>query len=177
MNTTSTLLASGLATIALVALSACGSNSPEKATDPAADQPAASSSSSTTSTTSDPCSITTAATIQAITGGSVAEGVPGNARDCTYEVSGANVRTIAVFAYGSAAEFDGIKSGYATNRGGTEDVPGVGNRAFSPVDVGQNEVVAEAGGTVFAVSTLALSADEIDPEAKAVAAAIATDLA
>ena len=76
-----------------------------------------------------------------------------------------------------AAEFDGIKSGYDTNRGGTEDLPGIGTAAFSPKDVGQNEVVVEAGDTVFAVAVPALSADTVSPEVKAIAAAVASELA
>ncbi|MCZ4499691.1 MAG: hypothetical protein JWQ74_2244 [Marmoricola sp.] len=121
------------------------------------------------------CEITSAATVQKVFGGTVPAGVPGQARNCEFKVAGGSPATVEVFAFGSAADFDSLKSGYADNRGPLQELPGIGESAFSPGDAGQNEVVVKAGGTVFAVSVVALS-KKVDPRVKALASAIADEL-
>jgi hypothetical protein len=168
-----------VAAVALVSLGACGSTSSTHHTaDPQASSvsPSSSAPGTTAPGTTDPCAITTPAAIQQVVGGTVADGVPGHARNCEYAVDGGAVRTVAIFQFGTAAEFEGIESGYQANRGPLETIPDIGADAFSPGDVGQNEIVVRAGDTVFAVGVNAVSATTINPEVKELAARIATAL-
>jgi len=158
--------------LGLLGVTACGGTTADRPNDLKADPPHQ----ATTATTTDPCSVTNAAAIQAVTGGTVSQGVPGHARNCEYTIAGGSTAVINVFAFGTAAELAGIRAGYETNRDGTETLSGIGNSAFSPRDVGRNEVVVEADGTIFAVAVPAISAQSIDPTVERIAKAVATNL-
>jgi hypothetical protein len=161
------------ASVPLVLLGACGGND---SGDEAKGSAAAQSSAEPASAPTEPCDVTEPAVVQKAFGGTVADEKPGPARDCEYAITGGAADTVHVFYYGTAAEFDGIKSGYAANRGTLSDIAGVGDHAFSPGDVGANEIVALKGDTVFAVSVGAISADSVTPEVKTLAGLIANDL-
>jgi hypothetical protein len=171
MSLTHHIARAGIAA-AVLALSACGGSDGNTGAATKATTPVTASSNAAT----DPCSVTTTATITKAFGGTVAEGTPGHARNCEYAVSGGAASTVEIFAYGTAAEFDGIRSGYETNRGPLEEIAAIGEHAFSPGDVGQNEVVVQAGGIVFAVGINAVSAGDVAPEVKELAGLIAQDL-
>jgi hypothetical protein len=167
----------GLAATILLGLSACGdSDSPDA--DPAAatspDTKSADPASSGAPT--EACDVTDATTIQSVFGGVVGDGTPGHARDCVYIIDGGAATNVHVFYYGTAAELGGIKSGYQANRGPLSDLSGIGDDAFSPGDVGANEVVAQAGDTVFAIGISAVDAKEITPEVTELARRVADDL-
>jgi hypothetical protein len=119
------------------------------------------------------CDVTDPTVVQAVFGGTVADEEPGAARSCVYRVEGGAAAEVNVFYYGTAAEHEGIKGGYESNRGGVTPVEGIGEDAYSPVDFAENEIVVLAGDTVFAVSVF--SAEPV-PEVKELAAAIADGL-
>jgi hypothetical protein len=103
-----------------------------------------------------PCDLATAGDVQTVFGGSVADGVPGTARNCEFTIQNGASDTVNVFLYSTHAstEWQGIRDGYDANRGGTTDVPGVGDQAYSPNDVGQTEVVVQDEEVVFAVQSI-----------------------
>lgn len=90
----------------------------------------------------------------------MSEGVEGPARDCDFQISNGPVDNVQVFEFGPAAQFDGVRSGYEDNRGGTTDVTGVGDEAFYPGDVGPVTLVVKAAGQVFAVDANDAFAEE-----------------
>ena len=84
--------------------------------------------------------------------GESASGEPGIARNCTFTIVGGLVPTVEVFHYGSSADWDGVKSGYEENRGGITEVPGIGEEAFQPNDVGPYEIVVRYLDIIYAVA-------------------------
>jgi hypothetical protein len=129
----------------------------------------------------DPCSLATPEMVAAAFGGSSSPGVPGTARNCTFKVTGASVPNVDaffvdVFYYGTAAEWDGIRAGFESNRGGTTDVPGIGSKAFHPNDAGPTELVILAGDTVYSVSGGFGASDEVNADVAELATAIAGTL-
>ena len=130
---------------------------------------------------SDPCNLATPEMVAAAFGGSSSPGVPGTARNCTFAVTGGSVPNVDafyvdVFYYGSAAEWDGIRDGFESNRGGTTDVPGIGSEAFHPNDAGPTELVILAGDTVYSVSAGSGASDEVNADVAELATAIAGTL-
>lgn len=111
-------------------------------------------------TVESPCELADATMVQEVFGGTVAAGVEGPGRDCKFEISNGPVDDVQVFEFGPASQFDGVRSGYEDNRGGTTDVGGVGDEAFYPGDVGPVTLVVRAGGQVFAVSASDAFAEE-----------------
>ncbi|HEX9854139.1 MAG TPA: hypothetical protein VGC47_02390 [Acidimicrobiia bacterium] len=106
-----------------------------------------------------PCDLADAAMVQEAFGGTVAAGVEGGARNCEFEISGGPVESLSVFHFGEASSFDGVRSGFEDNRGGTTDVAGIGDEAFYPNDRGPIEIVASADGEIFAVSVFVFFSD------------------
>ncbi len=45
-----------------------------------------------------------------------------------------------------------MKAGYEENRGGVTAIPGLGEEAYQPNDVGPYEVVVRSGDVIFAVA-------------------------
>jgi hypothetical protein len=126
-----------------------------------------------------PCDLADAAMVQAGFGGNVAEGVEGEARNCSFEIAGGLVPSVNVYHFGDSSSFEGIRSGFEDNRGGTTDVPGIGDEAFYPNGSGPTELVVSAGGVIFEVQVFALFGDLPAGSEEAVAelaAAIAADL-
>jgi hypothetical protein len=99
---------------------------------------------------SEACDLTEPDVVAEIFGASVDGEEPGTSRNCDYLAGSAVVST---FYYGTGDEYDGIKGGYEDNRGPLTDVPGIGDDAFNPGDVGASEIVVHAGDVVFAVTT------------------------
>jgi hypothetical protein len=99
----------------------------------------------------DPCGLATPEMVAAAFGGTADEGVPGVARNCTFTITGGIDENVNVYHYGSADNWDGVRQGFEDNRGGTTDVPGLGDDAFYPNDQGPLELVARAGDVVFSV--------------------------
>ena len=167
----------GLAATSLLGIAACGANdSPDSAPAAATSPGAEAAGPGSSAAPAEACDLTDAAKIQAVFGGEVGAGSPGHARDCVYAIDGGAATNVHVFYYGTAAELGGIKSGYEANRGPLSDLAGIGDAAFSPGDVGENEVVAQAGDTVFAVGISAIDAQHVTPEVKELARRVADDL-
>lgn len=101
----------------------------------------------------DPCALTSPAMVQEAFGGSSSEGEAGEARNCGFEIDGGSATSINVFHYGSADSWDSVRAGFDENRGGTTDVPGLGDMAFYPNGVGPSELIVAAGDVIFSVST------------------------
>ncbi|MGB8331957.1 MAG: hypothetical protein WCE62_17660 [Polyangiales bacterium] len=85
-------------------------------------------------------------------GVTASEGVPGNASNCEFDTPGGETGSVNVFYFGDDSGWEATRNGYEMNRGGTTDVPGVGEEAFYPNDFGPTELVVRANGIVFAVS-------------------------
>jgi hypothetical protein len=142
---------------------------PTKADEPATDAPAAPA-----TAISEPCDLTDPETVAAVFGGRIDAEQPGNARNCTYAVTGGSVDGVEVYYYGTASEWDGIRAGYEANRGPLTDVPAVGDLAYHPGDVGASELVVRSGEVVFAVGLSgALSDDAAAPKVKQLAVRVA----
>lgn len=124
----------------------------------------------------DPCNLATPEMVAAAFGGSSSAGVPGNARNCTFTLTGGSVPTVDVFYYGTAAEWDGIRAGFESNREGTTDVAGIGSQAFHPKDAGPTELVIVAGDTVYSVSGGFGASEEVNADVAELATAIAGTL-
>ncbi len=101
---------------------------------------------------SSPCDLADAALVESVFGGTVAEGSEGEARNCSFSIEGVPVSSVSVFWFGSASGWEGTRDGYLQNRGGVTDISGIGDGAFHPNDSGPIEVVAHAGGQIFAIS-------------------------
>jgi hypothetical protein len=99
------------------------------------------------------CDVTEPAVVADIFGGTATEG-PGDDTACTYTLQGGPVRQVVVFYYGKASDWDAIRDGYERNRGPLTNVPGVGDKAFYPGDVGEIEIVVLSGDVIFAVGLL-----------------------
>ncbi len=100
------------------------------------------------------CQLTDAATVTATFEGTASEGVPGDARNCRFEITGGEAQSVSVFFFGADSSWDGVRQGFEDNRGGTTDVPGIGDEAFYPNDVGPSSLVVRANGIIFQVSPL-----------------------
>jgi hypothetical protein len=99
-----------------------------------------------------PCELADAALVQDVFGGTVAPGEEGVARNCEFVIEGGSVPKVNIYEFGPAAQFDGVRSGYEDNRGGTVDVAGIGDEAFYPKDTGPLSIIATAGGQNFSVN-------------------------
>ena len=138
-----TLLSVGLGLTLLVA--GCGSDDGgDSKPDSDADAPSASGDTS-------PCDLTSDDTVAEVFGGTVESSEEGQARNCEYTLSGAPATLVEVYYFGTADDWDALKSGYESNRGPLTPVD-VGDDAFYPSDLMQNEYVVLAGDTVFAVN-------------------------
>ncbi|WP_344199385.1 hypothetical protein [Aeromicrobium alkaliterrae] len=137
------------ALVAVLALSACGGGDSDAGTD---DDTSTSSDTGTPASPSDvsPCDLTTEDTVAQVFGGTVESAEPGEARNCEYTLSGASVTLVEVYYFGDADDWDALKAGYEANRGPLTPVD-LGDEAFYPGDLAQNEYVVLAGDTVFAV--------------------------
>lgn len=111
-------------------------------------------------TVESPCELADATMVEQAFGGTSSSGVEGPGRDCQFEISGGPVAKVQVFEFGPAAQFEGVRSGYEDNRGGTFDVAGIGEEAFYPGDVGPLTLVVKASGQVFSVSASDAFAEE-----------------
>jgi hypothetical protein len=100
----------------------------------------------------DPCSLVTSEVVAASFGGTSASGEPGVVRNCSFTIVDGVVTPVEVFHYGSSSGWDEVKSGYEENRGGVTEVPGVGDEAYQPNDVGPYEIVVRSGDVIFAVA-------------------------
>jgi hypothetical protein len=109
-------------------------------------------------------------------GGTAQGEEPGPARNCTYRLRGGAVPTVQVFSYGPASNWDGVRAGYVTNRGGVTDVPGVGAAAFRTTDA-IAEVVVRTDRGIFSVALVPRPKDAaVMGKLDALARRIATDL-
>ena len=175
------LAAVGVASLLVACASGAGggsgaASSPDAVATPVGSAPAASVEGVGGGTAGDPCNLATPEMVATAFGGSSSAGVPGNARNCTFTVTGGSVPTVDVFYYGTAAEWDGIRAGFESNRGGTTDVPGIGSEAFHPNDAGPTELVIVAGDTVYSVSGGFGASDEVNADVAELATAIAGTL-
>jgi hypothetical protein len=99
-----------------------------------------------------PCDVASVELVAASFTGQVSDGVEGVARNCTYEIEGGEVLSVDVFYYGTDDGWDGTRSGFESNRGGTTDVEGIGDEAFYPNDAGPRELVVRSGGQIYSVT-------------------------
>lgn len=106
-----------------------------------------------------PCDLADAALVGQHFMGSVAAGVEGEARNCSFDIEGGDVLSVTVFYFGDASGWDGTRDGYVGNRGGVTDIDGLADEAFYPNDSGEKELVVQAGGEIFAVSVFNLLSD------------------
>jgi len=105
-----------------------------------------------TEASDDPCALVTPEIVAAVFGGASASGEPGIARNCPFILVDGLAPSVEVFHYGPSSQWDGVKSGYEENRGGVTEVPGIGEEAFHPNDVGPYEIVVRSGDVIFAVA-------------------------
>jgi hypothetical protein len=103
-----------------------------------------------------------------------ASGEPGIARNCTFTLVDGLVPTVEVFHYGSSTDWDGVKAGFEENRGGVTEVPGVGDEAFQPNDVGPYEIVVKYLDIIYSV---AVQTGSGGPEVEAAILELATAIA
>jgi hypothetical protein len=101
----------------------------------------------------DPCSLVTAEVVAAAFGASSASLEPGGG--CSFTIVDGVAPGVGVLDYGSSSQWDGVKSGFEENRGGVTEVPGIGDEAFYPNDVGPSyELVVRSGDVIFEVLVL-----------------------
>ena len=98
------------------------------------------------------CALVPAGTVAAAFDATSASGEPGVARNCTFTLVDGLVPTVEVFHYGSSTDWDGVKAGFEENRGGVTEVPGVGDEAFQPNDVGPYEIVVRYLDIIYSVA-------------------------
>jgi len=84
--------------------------------------------------------------------GTASEGVPDIARNCRFEITGGEVDSVSVFYFGDDSLWEGVRQGFEDNRGGTTDVPGLGDEAFYPNNAGPYSLIVRANGIIFEVS-------------------------
>ena len=124
--------------------------------------------------TDDPCGLVSADVVASIFGSTAASGEPGIARNCHFEIDDGVARSVEVFHYSSSDGWDDLREGYEDNRGGVTDVPGLGDSAFQPNDVGPYEIVVLAGDMIFAVAVQeGLGGEDVEAAIFDLAAAIA----
>lgn len=157
------LLAAGVFAAALT--SACGGEGDEGAAESEAAASESTESLGAGTTVAQACDLTTPEIVAEVFGGTVSEGKAGPARNCDYEIHGGAAGGVSVYYYGTASEWDGIREGYADNRGPLTDVSDVGEEAFNP-DVGESELVVRSGNVVFAL-TVGGAVSDYTPEAPA----------
>ena len=122
----------------------------------------------------DPCVLVPAGTVAAIFTAASASGEPGIARNCTFTLVDGLVPTVEVFHYGPSTDWDGVKAGFEENRGGVTEVPGVGDDAFQPNDVGPYEIVVRYLDIIYSV---AVQSGGGGPEVEAAILELATTIA
>ncbi len=120
------------------------------------------------------CALVPAGTVAAAFDATSASGEPGNARNCTFTLIDGLVPTVEVFHYGSSTDWDGVKAGFEENRGGVTEVPGVGDEAFQPNDVGPYEIVVRYLDIIYSV---AVQSGGGGPEVEAAILELATAIA
>jgi len=103
-----------------------------------------------------------------------ASGEPGIARNCTFTLVDGLAPTVEVFHYGASTDWDGVKAGFEENRGGVTEVPGVGDEAFQPNDVGPYEIVVRYLDIIYSV---AVQTGGGGPEVEAAILELATAIA
>jgi hypothetical protein len=124
-----------------------------------------------------PCDLTDATEVESVFGPTVSDGVEGEARNCSFEHDPGPVTSIDVYYFGSADGWDGTRSGFEDNRGGTTDVDGIGDAAFHPNDVGPAELVVSAGGEIFAITVFTGLFEDPNPSVADDVAELATQIA
>jgi hypothetical protein len=110
---------------------------------------------------SSPCDLADAALVGQHFTGTVAAGVEGEARNCSFDIEGGDVLSVTVFYFGDASGWDGTRDGYVENRGGVTDIDGLADEAFYPNDAGEGELVVQAGGEIFSVSVFNFLSDPL----------------
>jgi len=120
------------------------------------------------------CALVPAATVAAAFDATSASGEPGIAHNCTFTLVEGLVPTVEVFHYGSSADWGGVKAGFEENRGGVTEVPGVGDEAFQPNDVGPYEIVVRYLDIIYSV---AVQTGGGGPEVEAAILELATTIA
>jgi len=120
------------------------------------------------------CALVPAGTVAAAFDATSASGEPGIARNCTFTLVDGLVPTVEVFHYGSSTDWDGVKAGFEENRGGVTEVPGVGDEAFQPNDVGPYEIVVRYLDIIYSV---AVQTGGGGPEVEAAILELATTIA
>ena len=152
----------GLATVVLlVSCGGSGSTTSTGSPDDGATVPVTDPSSTTTgpatstsgeTVADDPCALVAPEDVASAFAASSASGEAGIARNCSFTIVDGVAASVEVFHYGSSSQWDGVKSGYEDNRGGVTDVPGIGDEAYQPNDVGPYEIVVRSGDVIFAVA-------------------------
>jgi hypothetical protein len=122
----------------------------------------------------DPCFLVPAGTVASIFEAASASGEPGIARNCTFTLVDGLVPTVEVFYYGASTDWDGVRAGFEENRGGVTEVPGVGDEAFQPNDVGPYEIVVRYLDIIYSV---AVQSGGGGPEVEAAILELATAIA
>ena len=120
------------------------------------------------------CALVPAGTVAFIFAAASASGEPGIARNCTFTLVDGLVPTVEVFHYGPSTDWDAVKAGFEENRGGVTEVPGVGDEAFQPNDVGPYEIVVRYLDIIYSV---AVQSGAGGPEVEAAILELATSIA
>ncbi len=120
------------------------------------------------------CALVPAGTVAFIFAAASASGEPGIARNCTFTLVDGLVPTVEVFHYGPSTDWDAVKAGFEENRGGVTEVPGVGDEAFQPNDVGPYEIVVRYLDIIYSV---AVQSGGGGPEVEAAILELATTIA
>lgn len=98
------------------------------------------------------CQLADATMVTAAFEGTASEGMPDIASNCRFELTGGEVDSVSVFYFGDDSLWEGTRQGFEDNTGGTTDVPGLGDEAFYPNNVGPYSLVVRANGIIFEVS-------------------------
>ena len=120
------------------------------------------------------CALVPPETVAAAFDATSASGEPGIARNCTFTLVDGLVPTVEVFHYGPSTDWDAVKAGFEENRGGVTEVPGVGDEAFQPNDVGPYEIVVRYLDIIYSV---AVQSGGGGPEVEAAILELATAIA
>jgi hypothetical protein len=132
----------------------------------AGDEPTTSAGATTTAgdevATEDPCALASPDEVAEAFGATSASGEPLVSRACSYALEGGIAPTVEVYHFGPASAWDGVKAGYEENRGGVNDVDGVGDAAYNPNDMGPYELVVLSDDVIFAVGVTSSSGPEVE---------------
>jgi hypothetical protein len=166
------------ALVGLLLLASCGGDDASTTTTTTSDGTTLAEVTTTTGdggfTDVDPCGLATPEMVSAAFGGVASAGEPGGLPSiCNYTIDGGSSSSVAVFYYGTAPNWDGIRSGFEANRDGTTDVAGIGEAAYYPNDAGPTELVVLSGDVVFSVSAGFGESDEVNADVAELATAIA----